>query len=111
MSNNPFDALAALRTTLPEGNDSDTQEQPQTGKAKRQTLTLFFERKGRAGKEATIIECDSTMTDDEVNALAGDLKRALGTGGSARPPEILLQGDRREKLRQLLSKKGYAVKG
>lgn len=113
MSNNPFAALGALRDSLPQDSDNSTDnttadEQP---KAARHTVALFFERKGRAGKEATIIECDQTMTDDQVNALAAELKRSLGTGGSVRPPEILLQGDRRAKLRELLAKKGYTVKG
>jgi translation initiation factor 1 len=51
------------------------------------------------------------MTDDEINSLAADLKRALGTGGSVRGTEILLQGDRRAKIRESLTKKGFTVKG
>jgi translation initiation factor 1 len=109
MTNNPFAALSALRDTLPEG-ESTPQAAPEA-KATRHTLTLFYERKGRAGKEATIIECDDTMSAEQLDELATELKRALGTGGSVRHPEILLQGDRRAKLRELLTKKGYTVKG
>jgi predicted translation initiation factor SUI1 len=113
MNNNPFAALSALRDSLPEGSEQaqNTPNDNATQKSARKTVTLFFERKGRAGKEATIIECDASMSDDDVNALGAELKRALGTGGSVRPPEILLQGDRRAKLHELLTKKGYTVKG
>jgi translation initiation factor 1 len=112
MNNNPFAALSALRDSLPEGADNTPQiADTHTEKSARKTLTLFFERKGRAGKEATIIECDSTLSDNEVATLGGDLKRALGTGGSVRGNEILLQGDRRAKLREILTKKGFIVKG
>lgn len=110
MPNNPFAALEALRNSLPEGDELPSQ-QPKDSKNARHTVTLFFERKGRAGKEATIIQCDDTMTDDEINSLAADLKRALGTGGSVRGAEILLQGDRRAKIRESLTKKGFTVKG
>ncbi len=112
MNNNPFAALGALRDSLADGNEAaEAEATPTNEKPTRHTVTLFFERKGRAGKEATIIECDNTMSDDQVTDLAADLKRALGTGGSVRPPEILLQGDRRTRLREILSKKGYTVKG
>lgn len=46
-----------------------------------------------------------------VAALAQELKRACGTGGTAGKGLVELQGDRREHLRELLSKKGFAVKG
>jgi translation initiation factor 1 len=111
MSNNPFAALQALRDTLPEGEDTAQPQPAAETKTRRHTLTLFFERKGRAGKEATIIQCDDTLSAEQLDTLAADLKRALGTGGSVRHPEILLQGDRRAKLRDILAQKGYTVKG
>lgn len=51
------------------------------------------------------------MTDDETAELGAALKKAIGTGGSIRGNEILLQGDRREALRKRLAAMGYRVKG
>lgn len=101
--NNPFQALEALRGSLPEGDDRQPRPQPQ----KTPTLKdfkIFYERKGRAGKEATIIECPLSMTDEQVEGLAKNLKRIMGTGGSVRGNEILLQGDRRKALESALAK-------
>ncbi len=68
-----------------------------------------MERKGRGGKTATIIE-GFPGTDDELKALATRLKQQLGVGGSARDGEILIQGDCRTRLRELLSP-DFIVKG
>lgn len=63
-------------------------------------VKVHYERKGRGGKEATILtnfKCD----DNELKEIARTLKQKLGTGGSARGGEILLQGDCRTKLSEL----------
>ena len=46
-----------------------------------------------------------------VGELSQSLKRACGTGGTGTGGVIELQGDRRERLRELLAKRGIAVKG
>jgi translation initiation factor 1 len=46
-----------------------------------------------------------------LETLCRDLKKACGTGGSEGPGSIELQGDQRERLRELLPKKGIQVKG
>ena len=73
-----------------------------------QTLHVLLDKKGRKGKTATIIE-GFTLPDDEIEEIASELKRKIGTGGSARGGEILLQGDWREKAAMLLRDKGYRV--
>lgn len=78
--------------------------------SRKETLHVLMERKGRGGKTATIIEgfeCD----DDELKAVAASLKSRLGTGGSARGGEILIQGDRRAEVKRLLQEMGYKTKG
>lgn len=116
-----FDALAGLRDSLssgevtPEpGNSVTTGGESDSGaaRAKNTVLALFFERKGRGGKEATIIAGMEDWPEEEVKVLAAKLKARLGTGGSARGGEILLQGDRRDALRNILPKLGFIrVKG
>lgn len=113
-STDPFAALAALRDSLPEGESepaSADEENAPAHQGARGVCRLFYERKGRGGKEATIVECPDGMTDADVAALAATLKKQLGTGGSARDGEILLQGDRRPQLRKALAAMGYTVKG
>lgn len=73
------------------------------------TLRVTIDRKGRKGKTATIIE-GFTCGDDEVLALAGKLKSRLGTGGSARGGEILIQGECLAKVKEILTGMGYKVK-
>lgn len=73
------------------------------------TLTLFYERKGRGGKQATII-AGFTCTEAELKEIASTLKQRLATGGSARGGEILIQGDRRPEAASALRAMGYKVK-
>ena len=73
-------------------------------------LHVVTERKGRAGKTATIVE-GFTCTESELKEIAARLKSALGTGGSARGGEILIQGDCRERVRADLKRMGFRLKG
>ncbi len=112
-SDNWHDRLAALRASMPEPEQTEAEPEapaaPDTP-AKKETLQVIFERKGRAGKVATII-AGFTGTDTEVADVASRLKKALGTGGSARGAEILIQGDRRQAVAAWLRSQGYKVKG
>ena len=108
-AHNPFAALAAMRDTLPQGEEH-VEQSPATDRHSG-VFHLYYERKGRAGKEATILECPAQMDDAEVTALAALLKRRMGTGGSVRGSEILLQGDRRVMLRDILRGMHHTVKG
>lgn len=103
------DALNSLKDTMPEGNDTDsvTESPTPTGSPKKARLDISLEKKGRAGKCATIISGFTTETEDEISAIAAKLKSALGTGGSARGGEILIQGDRRADLGRKLAEMGY----
>lgn len=71
-------------------------------------LHVSVERKGRNGKTATIIS-GFTISDDAIEDVASRLKRQLGTGGSARGGEILVQGDRAEAVITALKALGYKV--
>jgi translation initiation factor 1 len=67
------------------------------------------EVKGRRGKTVTTIS-GAPLSEDELRALASDLKRSCGTGGSAKDGVIEIQGDHRDTLAQLLRERGYTVK-
>lgn len=71
---------------------------------------LRIEKAGRRGKTVTVVESLPRNT-AFLKELAGELKRACATGGKAIENRVEIQGDHREKLRELLKGKGWAVKG
>ena len=71
---------------------------------------LRMEKKGRAGKTVTVVDGlpqNAVFLED----LGQELKRACGTGGAVVDGAVELQGDLRERVRECLLKKGFAVKG
>ncbi len=71
---------------------------------------LRVEKKGRGGKTVTVVY-GLPRNADFLADLCGELKRACGTGGAVADGAIELQGERLERLRELLKKKGFVVKG
>jgi translation initiation factor 1 len=69
-----------------------------------------MEKKGRGGKMVTVVDGLPNNT-DFLEELSQELKRACGTGGAAGEGFVELQGDLRDRVRELLTKKGYIVKG
>lgn len=106
------DALSALKDSgnIPVDNTPDPTPAP-TDKDTPQTspLRVVIDRKGRKGKTATIIEGFSGSA-EQLEQLAKTLKQRLGTGGSARGGEILIQGDRKNDVVALLKSLGYKTK-
>ena len=105
------DLLANIKDDMPIQPDETPEmtETPEAPATKKDVLRVVLDRKGRKGKTATIVE-GFTVSDAEVEAIASDLKRSIGTGGSARGGEILLQGDWRDRAAALLRARGFAVK-
>ena len=71
---------------------------------------LRLEKKGRGGKTVTVVY-DLPNNAAFLKELSQELKRACGTGGSVADGAVELQGDLRERVREVLLKKGYVVKG
>lgn len=105
------DALGALRGTMAPDADPEPAEEPAPAAEpeQKQRLDIILDRKGRNGKTATIV-AGFTITDEQVADVAAYLKKQLGTGGSARGGEILVQGDRRNDVLRLLTQKGYKAR-
>ena len=73
-----------------------------------QRVRLHLDRKG-GGKIVSIVR-GLQESNDVLTVIAKDLKKGCGVGGSVKNGEILIQGNHREKIQKLLSKKRYAVK-
>lgn len=71
-----------------------------------QKLLVSLDRKQRKGKTVTLIT-GFIGTESDLQTLAKELKIACGVGGNAKDFEIIIQGDNREKIATLLTKKGY----
>ncbi|HEV3140308.1 MAG TPA: hypothetical protein VGY57_07330 [Vicinamibacterales bacterium] len=71
---------------------------------------LRIEKKGRGGKSVTVI-FDLPRNAAFLKDLCAELKRACGTGGAVVEDTIELQGDLRDRVRELLRTKDFVVKG
>lgn len=74
-----------------------------------QKLYVSIDRKQRAGKEVTLVE-GFIGTEEDLKDLGKLLKSKCGVGGTVKDNEILIQGNFKDKIFDLLVKEGYGVK-
>ena len=102
-----FDVPVGEETTTPQEEPADNGDAlTQQGKTR---LDIVLERKGRGGKQATIVT-GFTCDDEALKQVASHLKRTLGVGGSARGGEILIQGDFRQRVLDELTSMGFKAR-
>lgn len=85
--------------------EREVKEEKVVAEKAKMKLRVAIDRKNRSGKTVTVV----TGFDDEESAstLAKIIKTKLGTGGSVKECEIVLQGDLRDKVLPILINEGY----
>ncbi len=72
----------------------------------KQQLRVSIEKKGRGGKTATLVS-NFVGNEEDLKELARLLKTKCGVGGSAKDDQILIQGDLKSKVTEILKSEGY----
>jgi len=110
MSKNKKVSGGLVYSTNPELMANLTEEdQTETLPAQQQNLRVWLDRKQRKGKMVTLIT-GFVGSEKDLDELARLLKTKCGVGGSAKDGEIVIQGDVRTKVMEILTKEGYKAK-
>ena len=88
---------------------TEEEQEPQTLEPSKQRLIVNIDRKGRGGKQVTLVS-GFVGTQEDLAALGKQLKIKCGVGGTAKDGEITIQGDLRDKVTELLKGMGYNAK-
>ena len=111
MADNDWKArLGMVYSTNPDFQyDTGTAQGPVTLPPAQQDLRVWLDRKQRGGKVVTLVR-GFVGSDADLHELARLLKTRCGVGGAAKDGEIIIQGDHRDRVVEILAKGGYRCK-
>lgn len=108
MANNDWKSrLGMVYSTNPDFKfETQEEEEVQTLDPKDQKLIVALDKKGRAGKQVTVVNGFVGSADD-LESLGKTLKTKCSVGGSVKDGSVLIQGDQRDKIVTILNNLGY----
>lgn len=98
--------IGVVYSTNPDYDYDQEAEDADTLPNQQQKLRVQIDRKQRRGKEVTLVT-GFIGSEDDLKALGKLLKSKCGVGGSAKNGEIIVQGNNKQKVLDLLKKEGY----
>jgi len=105
-----MDLQEQLKNLFPdhiESEPEEVQEEDHVLFIQKEPMICKFEK--RKGKATTIIE-GYEGSDEDFKILAKEIKTKLSVGGTFKDDSIIIQGDYRDKIMQILKEKGFKVK-
>ena len=109
MANDWKERLGVVFSTNPDFQyETENEAQAETLAPERQNLKIWLDRL-KGGRVATVVR-GFVGSDDDLAALGKELKKSCGVGGTAKDGEIIIQGDHRDRVLELLTKAGYRSK-
>ncbi|WP_300790974.1 translation initiation factor [uncultured Bacteroides sp.] len=106
-SNDWKERLNIVYSTNPEFNyQTNENDKIETIGKNNQKLRVSIEKKGRGGKTVTLVT-GFVGTDDDLKELGRLLKTKCGVGGSSKDGEIIIQGEFKQRIIELLKAEGY----
>lgn len=95
-------------STDPDFNYEDNLNDENTRPPHQQNLRIHL-RRMKGNKQATIVR-EFIGAEDDLQALGKLLKQKCGTGGAVKDGEIIIQGDKRKQVGDILTQEGYKWK-
>ena len=103
------DRLGVVFSTNPDfAYNTNEESEPETLAPAKQNLKVWLDRL-KGGRVATVVRGYVGSADD-LAELGKELKKSCGVGGTAKDGEIIIQGDHRDRVVELLTKAGYKCK-
>lgn len=89
--------------------ETDADGADETPPPAQQELRVWLDRKQRGGKVVTLVR-GFVGRDADLQELARLLKTKCGVGGTAKQGEVIIQGDHRDRVVDILVRSGYRCK-
>jgi translation initiation factor 1 len=110
MENDWKKRLGMVYSTNPDFEyEKENEPEEETLPPQQQNLKVSIDRKKRKGKSVTLVT-GFVGSEDDLKQLGKMLKTKCGVGGTVKDGEILIQGEFRERVMELLKAEGYKVK-
>lgn len=109
MSNKNKNRDGVVYSTNPDFNQTDETDETTNLPPAQQNLRVWRDSKSRAGKTVTLVK-GFVGSQTTLEELGKTLKSKCGVGGTVKDGEIIIQGDFRERITEILKKLGYGVK-